>query len=79
MISGALQFSEGDYENYMKAAIASRQSYKGYVQIGDRIHKLMERDGLMGDKSDMHGRIDLNKRQLKLHDELEDFFDEGNE
>uniref|UniRef100_A0A0M3ILD1 UNC80 domain-containing protein n=1 Tax=Ascaris lumbricoides TaxID=6252 RepID=A0A0M3ILD1_ASCLU len=62
---------------HMMQRAAGRCFYHWAHQIGDRIHKLMERDGLMGDKSDMHGRIDLNKRQLKLHDELEDFFDEG--
>uniref|UniRef100_A0A915C2K7 Transmembrane protein n=1 Tax=Parascaris univalens TaxID=6257 RepID=A0A915C2K7_PARUN len=62
---------------HMMQRAAGRCFYHWAHQIGDRIHKLMERDGLMGDKSDMHGRIDLNKRQLKIHDELEDFFDEG--
>ncbi|VDM36880.1 unnamed protein product, partial [Toxocara canis] len=35
------------------------------------------RDGMMTDKPDLHRRVDTSRRQLRLQDELEDFFDEG--
>uniref|UniRef100_A0A0M3J468 UNC80 domain-containing protein n=1 Tax=Anisakis simplex TaxID=6269 RepID=A0A0M3J468_ANISI len=65
---------------HMMQRAAGRCFYHWAHQIGDRICKLMETDGVMNsnEKSDsFNKRTDMKKRQLKLHDELEDFFDEG--
>lgn len=36
----------------------------------------METDGIVHDKTIIH-KMELNRKELKLHDDLEDFFDEG--
>ncbi|CAG9539348.1 unnamed protein product, partial [Cercopithifilaria johnstoni] len=55
---------------------AARCFYDWGCQLGERIYKIMEANGALDNKAPFK-KTDLNRQGLIIHDNLEDFFDEG--
>ncbi|EFO16215.2 hypothetical protein LOAG_12293, partial [Loa loa] len=61
---------------HMMQRAAARCFYDWGCQLGERIYKIMEANGAMVNKTPSK-KADLNRHELIIHDNLEDFFDEG--
>ncbi|KAL4003818.1 hypothetical protein ACH3XW_9180 [Acanthocheilonema viteae] len=61
---------------HMMQRAAARCFYDWGCQLGERIYKIMEASGAIFNKTPSK-KTDLNRRELVIHDNLEDFFDEG--
>ncbi|KAM3722777.1 Protein unc-80 [Dirofilaria immitis] len=61
---------------HMMQRAAARCFYDWGCQLGQRIYKIMEANGAIPNKVPSK-KIDLNRRELIIVDNLEDFFDEG--
>ncbi|VDN42559.1 unnamed protein product [Gongylonema pulchrum] len=61
---------------HMMQRAAGRCFYHWGCQLGDRINKMIEVGGTLLEKSSVK-KTELNRRELVIRDDLEDFFDEG--
>uniref|UniRef100_A0A915PNH9 Uncharacterized protein n=1 Tax=Setaria digitata TaxID=48799 RepID=A0A915PNH9_9BILA len=61
---------------HMMQRAAARCFYEWGCQLGERIYKIMEASGAALNKTPSR-KGDLNRRELIIQDDLEDFFDEG--
>uniref|UniRef100_A0A0R3RUV0 Protein unc-80 n=1 Tax=Elaeophora elaphi TaxID=1147741 RepID=A0A0R3RUV0_9BILA len=61
---------------HMIQRAAARCFYNWGCQLSERIYKIMEANGAMTNKTPSK-KTDFSRRELVIHDNLEDFFDEG--